>query len=102
MNEGKFTKGAVYYQCGTLAHPYGTFGISMWVYEGHVHTVGKSDAACDKPYSFYRFHDYEGWALEQTGETGRVIKLDIPSMVQAQESMLTWQELLARIKGLKE
>lgn len=96
----KFVNGESYYRCG--------FGVpespivSTWIYLGYEHTPGRSSNSCDQPEHFYAFEEYEHWESRQHRNGRKPMVLLIPSLKQAHESFLTWEEFLKEIDEFRE
>lgn len=95
MNAGKFHVGHAYYQ---FSKPWEYRGkifqnITTWIYAGHF-PLDTSSTDCDVPYHFYVFHPcLDEDVLKRDPARG----LKIPSLEGANMSMMTWDELAARL-----
>lgn len=103
MATDKFRAGHVYYQCGHPADPACEPVISSWVYEGFVNRPKVNSLSCDVPFHFYAFIEWNGWLAKSQGEADPCPQtLYIPSADQANDSMLTWQELADWVREIND
>jgi hypothetical protein len=103
MPSEKFVVGHSYYECGWRLQPEGTVGmVSTWIYEGYVHLPGRSSLSCDVPEHFYQFVEIHSWLVKQVHKKAQAHSVAIPSTKVAEESMLTWAELINHIRELDE
>jgi hypothetical protein len=104
--KGKFIIGEFYYRCHVLHfHDKARPIFQTWIYNGLRKLNGSSSSSCDKPYHFYHFSLHcGGYGGSLGGYDGAppVSDLNIPSLGQASESLLTWDELLASLDDVKE
>jgi hypothetical protein len=88
-SHGKLRIGTPYYQLstqGSLAPV-----IETWRYDGYRESPNCNSASCDRPYFFYHFvRCYCGEGEEQFG-------IRIPSLVHAERTFLTWDELFCTV-----
>jgi hypothetical protein len=98
----KFKRGAFYYSYGIDAAPEFFPFISTWIYQGYVRRDVNS-LSCDKPHYFYKFAAYEGLGGRSKSRRLRpnhdIMTVSIPALRQAEQSMLTWEELLKELKA---
>jgi len=95
-----FDEGTAYYSCSVASDrqsPSGVLVVSTWVYLGFVKHKSTM-SACDVPYYFYRFSEYESYRRSNCDSSQTRITTNIPSQRQAREEMLDAGELLETLK----
>ncbi len=92
-----FDVGSLYYDCGIVRDLNGRIApyVSTWVYLGIVHIPGCRCISCDKPEHYYHFRRYCGAMASTPREKWDTDRTNIPSLKQALQSMLTWDELMS-------
>ena len=100
MCEKTFEEGKTYYSCSVASDresPSGVLGVSTWVYLGFVKHKSTLPA-CDVPFYFYRFSEYESYRKSNHDSSQSRITTNIQSKGQASEEMLDAGELLETLK----
>jgi len=93
--KNKFIKNKFYYKMGEM--PSGEKFISTYIYLGYEKNPEKSTTSCDNPFCFFVFEEYESWIDRKMFGEKKSRKLHIPSLLQANVSMLAWDELISQI-----
>ena len=90
-----FKIGSLYYECGlvTGGRKRSVPWITTWIYVGYVRTPGRSSKSCDKPEHFYHFLEFEPRMAHILRSQWKRPGAYIPSLRQAVESRVTWDEL---------
>ncbi len=91
----------IYYQCHFS--DIGSRVITSWVFLGFEDTPNQSSASCDIPNHFYAFAEWNSWWTRRNlDQNQKLYTLLIPSLRQAEMSMLTWEQLLQEIEDLSD
>jgi hypothetical protein len=89
-SSGKFRLGEAYYECH---EHFGTIIVNTWTFCG-LNESDCSSTSCDVPYHFYEFRIRQG-------EVDTGWKVRVPSLKQAEQRYLSWDEFCTKFEKLK-